>query len=293
MSRSSLPLILIAAVVGGAAGAAITTFTTASNPAPALAAPPAAQVDTARLDELANSQARLESALREIRAATDDLAARAQREVVAAPAAAPAPAEASTAVDPSAGEREREASVAAFLAELAAADDSDEQAAIWQRAAKEGLTDALVAHFEQQASADPTNPAKRVDLGNAYLQKVFTAGGGPMAGVWAVKADKAFDAALEIDPQHWEARFTKAVSLSFWPPALGKQAMAIQEFETLLGQQSAGAPRPEHAQTYLFLGNVHQGSGSIQKALETWRRGLELFPDNEELRQRIASAERL
>lgn len=293
MTQSSLPLILIAAVVGGAAGAAITTFTTSSTPPPALAAPVAAGADPARLEELANSQARLETALKELRAATDDLAARAQREVVGAPAVAQAVISAPAAVDPAAEALQREANVAALMAELAAAGGSDEAAAIWQRAAKEGLTDALVARFEQLAAADPTDPAKRVDLGNAYLQKVFAAGGGPMAGVWAVKADKAFDAALELDPQHWEARFTKAVSLSFWPAALGKQAMAIQEFETLLGQQSTGAPRPEHAQTYLFLGNVHQSSGSIQKALDTWRRGLELFPDNEELRARIASAERL
>ena len=57
----------------------------------------------------------------------------------------------------------------------------------------------------------------------------------------ANKADQAFDAALAVDEKHWDARFTKATALSFWPPIFGKQAESVRQFEILIDQQeSAG-----------------------------------------------------
>jgi tetratricopeptide (TPR) repeat protein len=168
-----------------------------------------------------------------------------------------------------------------------------ERQLLWEKARKSGMTDALVKAMEQRVEREPNNPDLRLDMGKAYLQKVFEAGGGPMAGVWATKADKAFDSALELDPQHWESRFQKAVSLSFWPPALGKQGQAIGEFETLVAQQNAGPKQAQHAQTYLFLGNLYQQSGSIQKAIDAWQKGSNLFPENEALKKQIQSAKQL
>ena len=104
-------------------------------------------------------------------------------------------------------------------------------------------------------------------FGRAYLQKLFTVGGGPEAGVWGTKADKAFDGALAIDDHNWDARFAKAVSLSFWPPMLGKQNEAIKNFEVLVEQQSAQSSKSEFAQTYYFLGNMYTQTGDKDKAL--------------------------
>lgn len=161
---------------------------------------------------------------------------------------------------------------------------------LWARYAKEGKLDELVALFEERAAADPNDPDAQVDLGGAYLQKVFAAGGGPMAGKWAMKADGSFDTALALDERHWEARFSKATSLSFWPPALGKQGEAIRHFEILMGQQEEGPRQPQHAQTYLMLGNTYQQIGDAQKARATWERGLSLFPDEEALRKQVELA---
>lgn len=169
---------------------------------------------------------------------------------------------------------------------------ADQRQQLFEELRAAGRIDDYVAEIERLAEADPANPALRVALGNAYLQKLFGVKGGPEAGTWAMKSDAAFGQALELDPENWEARFLKAISLSNWPAFLGKGREAMDHFEVLVEQQESMAPRPEFAQTYLFYGNVLAANGDPGEALAVWRRGLSLFPDVRELREAIANAER-
>jgi len=176
------------------------------------------------------------------------------------------------------------ADLQSFLAELADPDLSrGGWEEIWKRIREAGLTDEAVAHFERLAELDPSNPEAQVALGGAYLQKIFEVGNSPEAGTWATKADRAFDRALELDSGHWEARFAKAVSLSFWPPVFGKQREAIEHFEILSRQQDGMSPAPAHAETYLYLGNLYEQLGQLDKAKEAWKKGASMFPTNAEL----------
>jgi tetratricopeptide (TPR) repeat protein len=154
---------------------------------------------------------------------------------------------------------------------------------IFQEVREAGLLEDVIAIFEQRARANPHDPEIQVDLGDAYLQKIFEVGNGPEAGIWATKADAAFDAALALDENHWDARFTKAISLSFWPPIFGKRAEAIREFETLIDQQKHAGPQKHHAQTYYLLGNLYLQSGDSAKAQSIYQAGLDLFPDDADL----------
>jgi tetratricopeptide (TPR) repeat protein len=162
---------------------------------------------------------------------------------------------------------------------------------IWKSAVEAGQLDELVALFEARARDNPNSAQAQLDLGRAYLQKVFKAGGGPEAGVWATKADKSFDAALAIDDHAWDARFSKAVSLSFWPPVFGKQNEAIKHFEILTEQQGQVPAQPQFAQTWLLLGNMYQQIGQPDKALAAWQHGHDLFPNDTQLQQQIANAQ--
>ena len=167
-----------------------------------------------------------------------------------------------------------------------------ERQALWSALGEKGLSDELVAMFEDRVEREPNDPDLRVELGSAYLQKVFEVGGSsPTAGMWAMKADAAFDAALALDENHWEARFSKAISYSFWPPALGMQNKAIAQFETLLQQQQSQPPSPQFAQTYYFLGNMYQQTGNPGKALQVWQQGLALYPGNDQLMAQLAAAQ--
>ena len=74
---------------------------------------------------------------------------------------------------------------------------------------------------------------------------------------------------------------------SNWPAFLGKSGEAIRHFEILVEQQSRSATRPEFSQTYLILGNMYLDTGKHEQALQVWRDGLALFPDDEELRRQI------
>jgi len=155
---------------------------------------------------------------------------------------------------------------------------------LWQKLREEGRIDAVVAEIERQAERAPNDPDLQNEVGKAYIQKLFDVGAGPLAGVWGDKADQAFDRALELDPEHWDARFEKAVALSNWPAFLGKQGEAARQFEILREQQERSAPRAGHANTYFFLGNLYDQMGERDKAAAVWARGLELFPDSETLR---------
>ncbi len=195
---------------------------------------------------------------------------------------------ASPAGDPSQGQVEGEVALERILDP---ATPRREKERAWQRLREEGLLDPAIEALKKRAAESPANPEVHSQLGKAYVQKISRAESDVEKGTLAMQADKAFDAALALDPNHWDARFTKAVTLSFWPPIFGKQAEAITQFETLLGQQEASLLRPEFAQTYLFLGNLYRGQGQGPRAAETWKKGLALFPEDKELAERLAGAE--
>jgi tetratricopeptide (TPR) repeat protein len=152
------------------------------------------------------------------------------------------------------------------------------------------LLDFVVAEIERQSEIDPSNPDLQNKLGESYLQQTFAAGVGPASMEWGEKADAAFDRALEVDEEHWEARFNKAVSLSNWPVFLGKSGEAIRQFEILVDQQERkDTPRGGFDRTYYFLGNMYQQIGKRDKAKATWARGAQLFPDSEPLQTQLAN----
>jgi len=166
-----------------------------------------------------------------------------------------------------------------------------EREKLWKELRETGDADQVIALFEARAKERPDDPEAQLELGQAYLQKIFSVPDGPEKGLWAVKADQAFDQALALDDHNWEARFTKAVSLSFWPPLFGKQSSAIQNFETLVAQQDQLPQQPQFAETHLMLGNMYLQQGKTDKALAAWQKGLSYFPNHAQLAQQVASVQ--
>ncbi|MCA8981513.1 MAG: hypothetical protein H6831_10385 [Planctomycetes bacterium] len=190
------------------------------------------------------------------------------------------------------GESAEDLTVDDLLAMLNAEDLSDVQwSSIWNKAKEAGLTDALIAHFEEQAAENPNDADAQAQLGFAYIAKIQQVTDGPLKGQLGMQADKAFDRALEVDPNHWDARFTKALSYSFWPAFTGKPAQAVTQLEILVERQ-ANLPRdPKHAQTYLMLGNLYQQQGRMEEAQQAWANGAAIFPDNAELAAQVAASQ--
>ena len=305
MSARLLPFVLLSLPVGALA-AAVTVPFVADKPAGSSEATEALQRAAASLGELARRMDEVERGLSELRterAPTAD--ARVSLAEIESAVASYLERHDGTSPDSSALEASTTASEASApaVAGTLGVDDAFEQLTsgtlseeqrqkLWADMGKRGLSDALVAKFEAAVERSPNDPELRTALGSAYIQKIFEAGGStPMAGMWAMKADGAFDAALALDDHHWGARFSKAVSYSFWPPALGMQNKAIAQFEILLEQQQNQPPKPQFAETYYFLGNMYQQTGNPQKALQVWQQGLALYPDNDDLKGQVAVAQ--
>lgn len=155
----------------------------------------------------------------------------------------------------------------------------------YKRAFTAGKMDDLVAMFEQNAKANPNDPNAQMQLADAYLAYVqLDSSKGSTLGL---RADQVLDKTLELDPSHWQARFTKAVSYTFWPSILGKDKEALAHFDILVQQQQNMPVSPEQAQTYLYYGNMLEKSGQAAKAKEIWQQGLQRHPGDNDLRQKL------
>ena len=159
----------------------------------------------------------------------------------------------------------------------------------WKRLRDAGKLDQAIAELEERTVNDPRRAEYPAALGQAYLKKCGTIQDVREQAMLAMQADKLFDTALSLDPSNWEARFTKAVGMSYWPPTLNKGEEVIQHFQTLIQLQEAQTPQAEFAETYAWLGEQYQKAGRGDDARMVWQRGAALFPADEKLRTKLAS----
>lgn len=164
-----------------------------------------------------------------------------------------------------------------------------EKQAAWGQLRSAGKLDQVISELEQRIAASPSVPENHAAMGQACLQKAGTIQDVREQGILGMKADQSFDAALNIDPQNWDARFWKATAMSYWPPQLGKGKEVIENCLELMKQQEVRPPEPQFAQTYVLLGDEYKKQGHQEYATQVWNRGLGLFPSNEALTQRVSA----
>jgi tetratricopeptide (TPR) repeat protein len=160
----------------------------------------------------------------------------------------------------------------------------------WKYLGDAGKLDEAIAELERRTTNDLSNAECPAALGHAYLHKCGTIQDVREQGILAMQADKMFDTALGLDPSNWDARFMKAVAMSYWPPMLNKGDEVIQHFQTLIQQQETQAPQSQFAETYAWLGDQYQKAGRVDDAKAVWQRGAGLFPADEKLRTKLAAA---
>jgi len=166
----------------------------------------------------------------------------------------------------------------------------EEKQAIWKRLKETGNLDQAITELEQRAASDPQRAEYAATLGQAYLKKCAGIEDVREQAILAMKADQLLEAALGLDPSNWEARFTKAVGMSYWPMQLNKGQEVIEQFQTLIQQQEAQPPQPQFSRPYLWLGDQYQKAGYPDYAAQVWQRGAALFPENSELKRKLVSA---
>jgi len=161
----------------------------------------------------------------------------------------------------------------------------------WKQLREAGKLDQAITELEHRVADDPRSAECAAALGQAYLQKCGTIQDVREQGMLALQADKVFDTALTLDSANWEARFTKAMAMSYWPTNMNKGDEVIQHFQMLIQQQEALTPQPQFAETYLWLGDQYQKYGRSNDAHAVWQRGATLFPSHEKLLTRLAPAQ--
>ena len=150
--------------------------------------------------------------------------------------------------------------------------------AAWNGLKNAGQLDQAIHELEQRMANDPQRPEYVAALGEAYMKKCATMTDVREQAILAMQADKTLEKALNLDPSNWEARFTRAVGLSYWPADLNKRPEVVQEFLALIQQQEGQPKEPQFAQPYIWLGKEYEKAGQAENAAQVWQRGAALFP---------------
>jgi len=162
-----------------------------------------------------------------------------------------------------------------------------EKQAAWNGLRDAGQIDQAISELEQRMANDPQTAEYAAALGEAYMKKCATMTDVREQAILAMKADKTLETALNMDPSNWEARFIKAVGMSYWPANLNKSGEVVEQFLTLIQQQEAQPKEPQFAQPYLWLGKEYEKAGQAEYAAQVWQRGAALFPENKELQNKV------
>jgi len=163
--------------------------------------------------------------------------------------------------------------------------------AMFQQMSKEQLQ-GVIADLQQRALANPKDAGIPTTLGEAQLNlvRVLHESGGDEdeVGILAMQADQSFKTALKIDPKNWEAQYVKASTMFYWPANEARDNEAAQMLVNLIDQQETMPTHQEFAMTYLALGNQYQKMGKTDEAYATWKLGLDRFPSDPQLLQKLA-----
>lgn len=163
---------------------------------------------------------------------------------------------------------------------------------LFEQLRKNNQLDQAIAALQQREAADPNNPEIPTTIGEAQLNKLralHDSGDTDNTdlGILAMQADQNFNAALKLDPNNYEAQLVKNISMSYWPADPTRDAQVVQTLSGLIDQQESMPASQDYAQTYLYLGNEYQKIGQPDKALATWQLGLQKYPNNTALQQKI------
>ncbi len=178
-----------------------------------------------------------------------------------------------------------------FLARVEAGDVvGEEMNELWNILSGTGRYDEALSSLVKNAKARPNDADAQYGVGIGAISKLVS---GQISfaeqSQLSMLADAAFNKALAIDDHHFGARFSKAVSYTFWPEAMGKGPAAIAEFETLRKQAAQDPSIPMLEGVYTNLGIQYRKSGNREKSRAALEEGLRMFPDSEEIREQLRS----
>src|SRR5262245_19753537 len=202
-----------------------------------------------------------------------------------------AAAHAPSAPEPKDPEAEKRAALAAatarlepkFEALLRAGLPPKELAQLLKEAAAAGEDDAAIAAILALVDKNPNDAKTRYALAKAYCARVMREANPAGYEHWGGLALDAWQKAADLDPNYWEPRFERADYLTYYPESEGKTPEVISSLEDLIKLQGGSNSNPRYARTYAHLSRMYLRVGNRDKALQTLRDGLAIFPEDKEL----------
>ncbi len=165
----------------------------------------------------------------------------------------------------------------------------EERGAILKELGKLGHWKDATALLQELVAEDPTHADNHYLLGNSLASTLRSEDVTAKEAAELTRGSReALGAALELDAEHWEARFTRAMLNAFSPGASARQLDAIQDLEELARQSANRRVEPRDASTWYFLGNLRLQQQQSSAAREAWTTGARLFPDDPRFPERLA-----
>ncbi len=140
--------------------------------------------------------------------------------------------------------------------------------------------------WQALAEAHPEVSEVQLNLGYACVDKIPVEGA-ITAVILANKALEAFSRALELE-ESWLGYYTRGNSYMYWPVIFNRTQLGIDDLQKALAIAETEPPKALHGFAWAALGDGYWRLGQREKMRETWRRGLELYPKNEPLQQRMS-----
>lgn len=150
-------------------------------------------------------------------------------------------------------------------------------------AAKSGKTAETL--FRQRIARNPRDTEALVGAARALSQCLVPSAGFLQQGELSTEAMELLDQALEIEPDHWLARYVLASIAYRSPSFLGRGKRAAKEFDELLRMQRDRNDDPMFARVFVMRGMQLSREGKADSARALWIRGAALFPADVELQK--------
>ena len=152
-----------------------------------------------------------------------------------------------------------------------------------------GEYDRCLAFFAKLVADNPEAPNALMNLGYAHVDKIPVEGA-ITAVILANTALTHFTKALEME-ETWLGRYTRGNSYLYWPAIFGRTQLGIDDLERAIEMAESTKKRPYHGRAWAALGDGYWRLENAEKAAEIWRQGLEMYPDNQEIQDRLAAVE--
>ncbi len=137
--------------------------------------------------------------------------------------------------------------------------------------------------FRERVAANARDTDALVGLARTLTQCLLPSANFIAQGELSSEAMELLDRVIEIDPNHWMARYVLA-SIAYRSPAfLGRGKRAAQEFEYLLRLQGDRSDDPMYARVFELRGMQLNRDGQVDSARAIWTRGAKLFPSDSAL----------